>query len=339
MSRERFLSVVIPNHNGAGTIAKCLEAAFSSEYDHFEVVVVDDYSSDASVEIIKGFPCRLIQLEEHAGVSKARNRGAKASCGDLLFFIDNDCLLQKDTLALANRSYGGQNGHILGGTYTDLPYDRSFYSIFQSVFINHFETKKTEPDYIAAHSMIIDSELFRKSGGFVEDSFIGVAASVEDVEFCHRLRRAGNRLCNDPEIQVQHIFNFSLIKSLMNASKKSRYWTMYSLMNKDLLVDSGTASIGLKANVGLFFLSAFFFLFYLIKRVEWTIILIPLFFLFNFYINRGLLGAFFKAKGFAFSVAAMCYYCMIYPVAVGTGALVGAVQYLWNFKVLRKSRP
>jgi len=54
------------------------------------------------------------------------------------------------------------------------------------------------------------------------------------------------------DLQVQHIFRFSLRRSLRNAVKKARYWTMYSLANRDVLADSGTASLELKANVLLF---------------------------------------------------------------------------------------
>ncbi|MEE8480104.1 MAG: glycosyltransferase family 2 protein [Desulfobacterales bacterium] len=336
VNKERFISVVIPNHNGADTIAKCLEAVFSSDYSRFEAVVVDDFSTDSSVEIIKRFPCKLLRLEGHEGVSKARNKGARASSGELLFFTDNDCLLQKDALALANRTYNESNTRIIGGTYTRLPYDLNFFSLFQSIFINYFETKKKVPDYIAAHAMIIDADLFRKSGGFVENSFIGVAACVEDVEFIHRLCRDGCKLSMNPLIQVQHIFNFSFLKSLNNAVKKSRYWTLYSIFNKDLFADSGTASVELKINVGIFLTNTCLCLLYWLTGTAWIMTIIPFLFLFNLYVNKGLFGAFFNTKGLAFLVLAICYYTMIYPIAVGAGALLGAIQYLWDFKVFRK---
>ncbi len=78
---ERFISVVIPNRNGAATVGQCLEAAFASDYGRFEVVVVDDASEDASVEIIRAFPCRLVRLDRHGGVSRARNAGALVVLG------------------------------------------------------------------------------------------------------------------------------------------------------------------------------------------------------------------------------------------------------------------
>ncbi len=101
---EKRISVVIPNYNNAATIGKCLEAAFDSQYGNYEVIVVDDKSEDHSVEIIKQYPCKLICLENHAGTSKARNTGGKDSGGEFIFFIDADCLLQRDTLSIVNRT-------------------------------------------------------------------------------------------------------------------------------------------------------------------------------------------------------------------------------------------
>lgn len=56
---NKRISVIIPNYNGSFTIGRCLEAAFSSEYDNFDVIVTDDCSTDNSAEIIKEFQCCL----------------------------------------------------------------------------------------------------------------------------------------------------------------------------------------------------------------------------------------------------------------------------------------
>ena len=167
---EKRISIVIPNYNGADTIGECLTAAFASKYTDFEVVVVDDCSGDNSVEIIKKFPCKLVCIEKRSGTSKARNIGAESSTGDFIFFTDADCLLQEDTLSLVNKTLSETDSTtIVGGTYTRMPHDKDFFSIFQSVYVNYSETKKNDnPDYIAAHAMIIDALTFRKSGGFPE---------------------------------------------------------------------------------------------------------------------------------------------------------------------------
>ena len=206
---EPFISIIIPNHNGAGTIGLCLEAALASDYPRFEVVVVDDCSWDDSAAIIERFPCRLVRLAEHGGASKARNTGARNSTAELLFFIDNDCLLQPDTLAKAAAALRREgSGTVIGGTYTLLPHDRQFFSTFQSVYIHYSETKNPQnPDYIATHAMLIEKRLFEKNGGFDED-FLPI---LEDVEFSHRLKEGGARLRMVPELQVKHIFNFTLL--------------------------------------------------------------------------------------------------------------------------------
>jgi len=314
---SNLISVIIPNYNGNAYIEKCLEAVFSSRYENC--------SEDNSVEIIKRFPCKLIRLERHEGASKARNIGALNSKGDVLFFIDADCLLKEDTLSIVGRSFSSaEPGTVIGGTYTRVPFDRGFFSIFQSVFINYSETRKADgPDYVAAHAMIISARTFRKSRGFPED-FMPI---LEDVELSHRLRRQGCRLIMNPEIQVQHIFNFTLPKSLRNAMRKSMYWIMYSLKNRDMFADSGAASSELKINVVSFFLSLLFLILWII--MQQTIFLLPLilFFIFNVLTSRLLLKAYYETGGILFALLAFMYYTMLYPLPVGTGIIAGTVKY------------
>jgi glycosyltransferase involved in cell wall biosynthesis len=336
---ERSISVVIPNRNGAATIGQCLGAVLASDYGCFEVVVVDDGSEDGSVEIIRSFPCKLIRLDRRGGVSKARNSGAKASSGELLLFIDNDCLVGREALSVANASYGDRKDRVLGGTYTPIPHDSDFFSAFQSVFVNHFETKSAVPDYVSAHAMVIDAELFERSGGFVEDSFIGVAASVEDVELCHRLRRAGCELAVNPDLQVRHVFRFSLRRSLRNAIKKSGYWTMYSIANRDLFSDSGAASLELKTSVLSFFAQALLLGWSAISRSAWPLLpALPLLAL-NIWMSRGLIRAWFRTWGLRFSALATLYYLTLYAAATGIGAAGGAVRFLWSVRLLKRYRP
>jgi glycosyltransferase involved in cell wall biosynthesis len=316
-----FISVIIPNHNGAKTIGLCLEAAFNSDYSDFEVVVVDDFSSDNSTAIIEKFPCRLIRLNEHGGASKTRNTGAKNSRGEVLFFIDADCLLQSDTLAKAASAYEKEGpGVIIGGTYTWMPYDKKFFSIFQSVYIHYSETKNlTNPDYIATHAMLIAKDIFQNNSGF-DECFMPI---LEDVEFSHRLKKSGARLLMDKNILVQHIFNFSLMKSMRNGIRKSKYWSIYSIKNRDLLSDSGTASQEFKFNVISCFINILLIFTGIILK-SWAVAL-PVILLIgsNLYLNRHLIRAFYSTRGPFFAIPALLYYSFIYPFAVGIGVFSG----------------
>jgi glycosyltransferase involved in cell wall biosynthesis len=325
-----FISVIIPNHNGEKTIALCLEAAYNSDFDNYEIIVVDDCSADNSIAIIDQYPCRLIRLPEHGGASKARNTGAENSRGDILFFIDADCLLQQDTLAkaaTASMEIGPEV--VVGGTYTCLPYDHSFFSTFQSVFIHHSETKNIlNPDYIATHAMLIQADVFKKSGGFNED-FMPI---LEDVEYSHRLKKMGYKMCMDPAIQVQHIFNFTLAKSFRNGIRKTKYWSIYSIKNKDLLSDSGTASQEFKFNVLTCFANLALLLLGLLLK-SWVII-VPALLLYgaNLCLNRRLIEAFYKTDGPYFAISAVLYYTFLYPFAVGIGAFSAIFSQHFGFR-------
>jgi glycosyltransferase involved in cell wall biosynthesis len=320
---EKSISLIIPNYNGSSTIKKCLEAAFASRYGNFEVVVVDDFSEDDSVEIIRQFPVRLIALKKHAGVSSARNLGAEISRNEILFFTDADCLIRDDALSLANEAVAENPGTVIGGTYTPVPCDTDFFSIFQSLFIHHSETKKKEPDYIAAHAMVMEASLFRKSAGFPQN----ILAIPEDVKFSHNLRRTGRRLIMKPEIQVTHVFNFSLLKSLRNAFRKAKLWTIYSLENHDLLADSGTASSELKINGASLSLSSLFALLCFIRQEPAWLIPVPFLFGVNLFASRGLLKLFLRTKGPLFAFLAAIYYTIVYPLPVLAGGLAGITKH------------
>lgn len=321
-----FISIIIPNYNGAATIEKCLQAAFASDYDNFEVVVIDDCSTDKSIEIISRFPCLLIRLESNQGAARARNIGARNSGGDILFFTDADCLLKQDALAIAAKTISrAGTGVIVGGTYTKIPYDRKFFSIFQSVYIHYSELKNREdPDYIATHALVIERRLFERSGGFPED-FMPI---LEDVAFSHGLRKAGGKLIMEPRLQVEHIFNYSFIGSIKNAFRKSKYWTAYSLTNKDILSDSGTASWELKTTVlSCLVIWIFLVIGHFVQRYSFLYASCAVFWV-NIVFNRKLLMTFYETRGLSFTILAALYYTMLYPIPVGAGAVSGMMMHV-----------
>ena len=321
---QPLISLIIPNRNGAATLARCLRAALASRYPRFEVIVVDDASADDSVAVIRRYPCRRVQLEHHGGAARARNVGAAHARGQILFFTDADCLLEENALARAVATLARAGpGAVVGGTYTRAPADRRFFSRFQSVFIHYSETRGTSPDYLATHALAIHAADFRASGGFRED-FLPI---LEDVEFSHRLRRQGYRLVMNPVIRARHVFNYSVARSLRNAFRKSMYWTLYSLRRRDLLADSGTASIGLKANVAAYAAGlALLALALVTGEPLWAAAAAATLGL-NLYVNRGLLAAFHRARGLPFALAAGLYYLLVYPLPVGAGAAAGVLRY------------
>lgn len=103
MGHEPTVSVIVPNYNYAKTLGACLDAIFAQTYAPYEVIVVDDGSTDESRKIAARYPCRLITTGGNRGVSAARNRGAREARGEVLFFVDSDVALRPDAIANAVR--------------------------------------------------------------------------------------------------------------------------------------------------------------------------------------------------------------------------------------------
>ena len=85
-------SVIIPLYNKAETIGRAIRSVLNQKYSDFELIVVDDGSTDHGADIVRGFHdprIRLIQ-QENGGVSKARNTGIEAAKYDYLTFLDAD---------------------------------------------------------------------------------------------------------------------------------------------------------------------------------------------------------------------------------------------------------
>lgn len=86
------VSVIIPVLNGAPTLARAIESALGQRFDRkFEVIVVNDGSTDYTAEVMRGYGNRIIALHGMSrGVSAARNAGARAARGTYLAFLDAD---------------------------------------------------------------------------------------------------------------------------------------------------------------------------------------------------------------------------------------------------------
>ncbi|RJQ45322.1 MAG: glycosyltransferase [Gaiellales bacterium] len=335
-----LVSVLIPVYNGALTMPPVLEALYRSTYTNFEVVVVNDCSPDNSLEVLASlaerYPHRLIDFKENQGVSKARNAAAREARGEIILFIDSDCIVLPDTIALCVERLQEGECISVGGAYTLDPWDKDFFSIFQSIYIHHAETKVEHPDYIATHCMAIRKETFDEFGGFLEDYFIGQEASVEDVELSHRLIEAGHKLCRPREIMVQHMFRFDLKRSVKNAIKKSKYWTMYSLFKGDLMNDSGAASYELKVNVFSQCLNLALVATAAMTGSWWLLVPVALLYALNVAVSFRLLSLFQRERGTLFLLKAMAYYQFFYCFVVAYGSAMGMLKYIWEVKLLKR---
>lgn len=101
MSADPLVSVIIPNYNYGNVLGLCLRAVLAQTYRPLEIILVDDCSTDDSVEVARSLGVRVIRTPANSGVCAARNTGAEHARGEVYFFVDSDVALDPDAVAKA----------------------------------------------------------------------------------------------------------------------------------------------------------------------------------------------------------------------------------------------
>ena len=129
------LSVVVPVYNGTEELRRCLAALAASRYDDFEVLVVDDGSTEPVEPVVTAYGFRYLHLAGPGGPARARNHGAAHVTGPYLVFIDADVCVHQDTLArFAARFTADPTLDAVVGSYDDMPASPNFLSPAQNLF-------------------------------------------------------------------------------------------------------------------------------------------------------------------------------------------------------------
>jgi len=106
LNHNVVFTVVIPNFNREESVINSINSVLNQTYPHFEVIVVDDCSTDNSLKVIsklKDARIKVFQLEINSGAAAARNFGIKKSLGDFISFLDSDDFLEKEFLEITNQ--------------------------------------------------------------------------------------------------------------------------------------------------------------------------------------------------------------------------------------------
>lgn len=197
------VSVVVASYNGAATLKACLHSLEMLRYPDYEVLLVDDGSSDPTPEIAALFPrVRYIRHEVNRGLSAARNTGIYAATGDIIAFTDSDCRADEDWLwylvgDLLHSGFAGMGGHNF------LPPDDS--AVAAAVMVSpggpaHVMLTDRVAEHIPGCNMAFHRWALLELGGF--DPVYRKAG--DDVDVCWRLQQRGYRIGFSPGGFVWH---------------------------------------------------------------------------------------------------------------------------------------
>jgi len=201
------ITVVVAAYNAAGTIGPCLASLLSLDYPGYEVIVVDDGSTDATREICAGFESvRLIRLDR-GGPSRARNVGSALALGEFIAFTDSDCIVSQDWLRELEKGFADDRVAGVGGDQVspagESEFGKSVQEFFRAIgfvtdYINLDKTLRETRHNPSCNSAYRRSVL-EQVGGFAEDQF-----PCEDLELDLKIRKLGYRLMYNPAAVVGH---------------------------------------------------------------------------------------------------------------------------------------
>lgn len=210
MSSALFVSVIVPVHNSRQHLVRCITAIKDSTYQAYEVIVVDDASTDGSAEFAEALTARVLRRDRQGGPAAARNCGAKVARGDLLLFVDADVSIRPDTLLRVVDDFTKMpDMAAVFGSYDDKPAARNFLSQYKNL-CHHFVHQHSRSDATTfwAGCGAVRREVFMALGGFDEKRYR--RPSIEDIELGYRMRAKGHRLYLDKELQVKHLKKWDL---------------------------------------------------------------------------------------------------------------------------------
>ncbi len=243
--RTNDLVIIIVTYNSAETIETCLKSIFSKSLK-MEIVVIDNYSSDKTVEIVEKFKeVKLIRNKKNFGFGKANNTGVKISKGEYIFFLNPDCIVEKETVEkLAYFLDNNKNVAAVGPKLTDSSgklqaYNSPFPTIFSEILVllrlhrvsffrnfvysDYDYEKMQNEEHLMGAALMVRRNIFEEINGFDENIFLW----FEETDLLKRIYDKNLGIVYLPSVSVVHLIGQST--KHINPIKKQTIW------NKSLL--------------------------------------------------------------------------------------------------------
>ena len=195
------VSVVVCSYNGGHTLEQCLTSLDKLDYPDYEVILVDDGSTDDTPAIATRFPSVKMIRQENRGLSAARNVGLAAATGEVVAYTDSDCFADRDWLGLLIRQLIKTGTAAVGGP--NLTPDDGWLAGCVAAAPGqptHVLISDNEAEHIPGCNMAFSVEILRAIGGF--DPIYRKAG--DDVDLCWRLIDAGYQISFAPGAFVWH---------------------------------------------------------------------------------------------------------------------------------------
>ena len=215
ISTSKPVSIVIPIKNRRDLLPNLIKNLSNIDYDEYEIIIVDDCSTDNTKDLLKQYPIKSILLERSVGSAEARNIGIKEAKNEIIALTDSDCFVSRNwlkNLVPYLNSYDVVGGRVIFCDDAEKKFN-PFNAKEETVL-----KKDTSINFLNTSNMLLKKKTWKSSGGFL-------SYRIEDLEFSWRLLNKGFKLVYSPKGFVIHHGNRTPIQ---NIKKYFLYGKSYS---------------------------------------------------------------------------------------------------------------
>ncbi len=205
------ISAILVAYNEERDIAKTIESLLAQSHKDFEIIVVNNASTDRTVEVAGKYPVKIISVEKNRGPGGGRNFGARHAIGEIIAFLDGHILAEKDFFENAAKLFETHANVGAWGGPTLTPKDDPFFAQACGIVLgswlgtftmsNRYKKGKLNANaselFITSANFFIKKSEFEKTSGFTLDMYGG-----DDPEFFERLEKQGTKIGYSPELFV-----------------------------------------------------------------------------------------------------------------------------------------
>ena len=202
------VSVIVCTYNGSRTLRECLTSLEKLDYPDYEIIVVDDGSTDETSGIIESFTSIRSLSQDHGGLSNARNLGAAKARGRILAYTDDDCVVDEHWLSHLVAAFDRGGYGAVGGPNISPPASTLTRACVAAApgAPAHVLLTDTVAEHIPGCNLAVTREAFDRIGGFMPEYH----TAGDDVDFCWRLQEAGYEIGFAAGAMVWHYRRFRM---------------------------------------------------------------------------------------------------------------------------------
>lgn len=230
------VTLYIPCYNAERFIRKSLDSIINQSYQIHEILIINDGSTDKTVDIIKNYPVRVITHKENKGLAASRNTAFKEAKNEFVASLDADCIAYPQWLEELMKCFVSDDVAGVGGKLIER-HTLSIADKWRSVHMaQHWGNEFIKcPPFLYGNNTVFKKKCVEITG-FYNEKFI---TNYEDIDLSMRIYNSGFRLVYTPKAQVEHLRR-DTIRSVLNTYW---HWKYYKHMNPDYIIKASQRMI------------------------------------------------------------------------------------------------